>query len=715
MGLSKSRSRGKQRAEPQLFNGRGGRKAAPQPAARGEPRQRRWRPFRALLKLGFALAFFGTLGLAGLFGYIWFTLDQQGLLKIPDRDPGIMILASDGSVVAERGSFRGDEVRLADLPPYVPNAVIAIEDRRFYSHYGVDPIGLLRAAYANYTSGRVVQGGSTLTQQLAKNLFLNPDRTIQRKLQEVVLAIWLESHFSKEEILQLYLNRVYFGSGATGIEKAAQTYFQKSAGELTVAEAATLAGVLKAPSANNPASNPEAAAERARLVIQSMADAGFITPEEAAASAGQTGAAHSQPFVSAKHYVVDWVSEQLPEFVKDYDQSLVVETTIDPVLQTQAEAEVRKVLREEGAKLATSQGAMVIMDGGGAVLAMVGGSSYRKSQFNRATKAKRQPGSAFKPFVYLAAIERGYTPDSVEIDEPVRIGNWRPENYRKKYLGPVALETALALSLNTIAAKLAVRVGPEAVAAVAHRLGITSALGTDASLALGTSEVTLLELTSAFVPFSNGGYPVSPFAVTRILTRDGRVVYERKGSGFPKAVTDNDLYGMNRMMRLVVTDGTGNRAAFPDFDIAGKTGTSQDYRDAWFIGYTSELIAGVWVGNDDNSPTKKVTGGLLPAEIWRNVMESAHRGLTPRPLPGEPQVAQQEPSTITAVEYDQGAAEEDPSTDEQARSGPKGFFESLFGGFRKERAAPKQDGGAQSKEKKKLTAYERMMRAQEQR
>jgi len=279
----------------------------------------------------------------------------------------------------------------------------------------------------------------------------------------------------------------------------------------------------------------------------------------------------------------------------------------------------------------------------------------------------------------------------------------------------VALETALALSLNTISVKLVLMLGPEAVAAVAHRMGIISPLKTDASIALGTSEVTPLELTSAFVPFANGGYPVTAYAVTRIRTRDGKVIYERNGSGFPRAVSDGDLWGMNRMMRLVVTDGTGTRAAFPGFDIAGKTGTSQDYRDAWFIGYTSELIAGVWVGNDDNSPTKKVTGGLLPAEIWHNVMASAHRGLTPRPLPGEPQVAQQEPSTITAVEYDQGAAEEDPSTEDQARAEPKGFFESLFGGFRKERAAPTHEAGAPTKEKKKLTAYERMMRAQEQR
>ncbi len=571
----------------------------------------------------------------------------------------------------------------------------------------MDPIGLLRAAYANYTSGRVVQGGSTLTQQLAKNLFLNPDRTLERKLQEVVLALWLESHFTKQEILQLYLNRVYFGSGATGIEKAAQTYFQKPAAELTIGEAATLAGVLKAPSANNPLSNPKAAADRARLVLQSMADAGFITADEAAQSINQPAQARTTALASAKHYVVDWVSEQLPEFVKDYDQSLTIETTIDPALQAAAEAEVRKELRSQGAKLGAAQGAMVVMDGGGAVLAMVGGSSYRKSQFNRVTKAKRQPGSAFKPFVYLAALEHGLTPDSVEVDEPVKIGNWTPENYRKKYLGPVSLETALALSLNTVAAKLAVQLGPDVIGDVAHRLGITSPLGRDASLALGTSEVTLLELTSAFVPFSNGGYPVTPFAVTRIVTRDGRVVYERNGSGFPRAIAENDLYNMNRMMRLVVTGGTGTRAAFPDFDIAGKTGTSQDYRDAWFIGYTSELIAGVWVGNDDNSPTKKVTGGLIPAEIWRNVMEPAHRGLTPRPLPGEPQVAAQDPATISEADYQDGAAEETPR-EEPPRERP-GFFEQLFGGFSHRERSHSGEG------KEKLSAFERMRRAQEER
>lgn len=697
ISLSRKKSSKTERREPQLFSGGPRRKAG---KAAGPAKLRRRRSFVwPLVRFALTLAIVGSVGLVALFGAVWSSLERQGVLQVPEREPGVMILASDGSVLAEQGAFNGDDARLADLPDYVPNALIAIEDRRFRSHYGVDPVGLIRAMYRNYRAGRVAQGGSTITQQLAKNLFLAPDRTLQRKLQEAVLAVWLERHLTKDEILQLYLNRVYFGSGATGIAKAAQVYYQKSASELTLAEAATLAGVVKAPSAANPVSNPEAAAARARLVLESMVEEGFISAGDAAAAIERPAEARATSYVSAKYFVVDWVAEQLPEFVKDYQQSLVVETTIDPAIQAQAELAINKELGGEGAKLGASQGAMAVMDGSGAVLAMVGGKSYKRSQFNRAAKARRQPGSAFKPFVFLAALERGATPVTRAVDEPVSIGGWQPENYRGKYLGSVSLETALALSLNTVAVKLTMQVGPAVVAAVAHRLGITSRLSEDASIALGTSEVTLLELTSAFVPFSNGGYPVTPYAVTRVLTRDGRVVYERNGSGFPKAISDSDLYGMNRMMRLVVTEGTGNRAAFPDFDIAGKTGTSQDYRDAWFIGYTSEFIAGVWVGNDDNSPMKKVTGGLLPAAIWREVMEPAHRGLTPRALPGEALVASVEQPSISSLVYDQGAAEEPVPPSQQER---KGFFERLFGG------SPKKPG------KQRLTAFERMKRAQEQ-
>ena len=693
MGVIRSKKSGRgKRVEPRLFSSR----SRPREPARKPRRGGRPSLLGRLARFGFMVSLSGAIGLGAIFGYIWYSLNENGLLKIPDREPGIMVLAADGSVLAEQGAFYGDQARLTELPDYVPNAVIAIEDRRFRSHFGVDPIGLARAVYANYRSGRVVQGGSTLTQQLAKNLFLTHDRTLQRKLQEVVLAVWLETKFTKDEILQLYLNRVYYGSGATGIEKAARVYYRKSAAELTVMEAATLAGVLKSPSANNPASNPQAAAERARLVVSSMAEEGFITKVEAAEIIDSPAAVKTGNHVSAKQYIADWVNEQLPEFVKDYEQSLVIETTIDPQLQAAAEKALRKRLVTEGAKLGASEGALVVLDRSGAVLAMVGGKSYKKSQFNRVTQARRQPGSAFKPFLYLAALEQGYTPDSVEVDEPVRIGNWEPENYRKKYLGAVTLQTALALSLNTVAAKLVMKVGPQNMVAVAHRLGITSPLGLDASIALGTSEVTLLELTSAFVPFANGGYPVMPHAVERILTRDGKIVYRRNGSGYPRAVTGNDLAAMNRMMRAVVTDGTGTRAAFAGFDIGGKTGTSQDYRDAWFVGFTSELIAGVWVGNDDNSPTKKVTGGLIPAEIWRDVMEPAHRGLPLRPLPGQREPANA-PTTISQIDVDDG--EMDP------RKQNEGFFESLFG-----RSKPRT---AEKPSKSKLTAAKRHQRAQE--
>jgi penicillin-binding protein 1A len=521
-----------------------------------------------------------------------------------------------------------------------------------------------------------VQGGSTVTQQLAKNLFLKPDRTMERKVQEMVLAIWLETRFTKDEILQLYLNRVYYGSGATGIEKAAQTYYNKSARELDINEAATLAGLLKAPSNYNPIAHPKVAAARAALVIDSMVESDFITQSEADAAINSPAAVAASDYIPATQYVVDWVNEQLPDLASKYDQSIIVETTIDPDLQALAEKSLRKRLNEEGKKLNIGQGALVLMDAGGAVKAMVGGRSYKRSQFNRATKAKRQPGSAFKPFVYLAAIENGYTPSSVEVDEPIRIGDWEPDNYKHKYAGPVTLKRALAQSLNTIAAKLTNEVGPQAVVRVAHKLGIGSPLGTDASIALGTSEVTLLEMTGAFAPFANGGQTVAPYAITRISTRDGKVLYERSGDGLGRAISIYDVGFMNEMMRAVVQEGTAKRAAFDGQDLGGKTGTSQDSRDAWFVGYSSYLVAGVWVGNDDNSPMRNVTGGTLPAKIWKDVMEVAHAGLPFQALPG---ITDDEPATdepVNVSEYgDESLYEEEP--DQRPRRG-KGFFESLF-------------------------------------
>ena len=679
MGLFGGRKRpsASERREPQLFD-RKKRRGAKDPE---RPARRRRTLLGWLFSFAFKSAVLGSIALAAMFGYVWFSLSQKGLLQIPELQPGIMLLAEDGTVLSEQGAFFGDQVRVSELPDYVPNALIAIEDHRFRSHFGVDPFSLVRAAYENFTAGRVVQGGSTITQQLAKNLFLKPERTYSRKAQELVLALWLETKFSKDEILQLYLNRVYYGSGATGIEKAAQVFYHKSAVDLNLTEAATLAGVLKAPTNYNPISRPDASAERAGLVIDAMVDAGFISQGEADQAINAPKTVVAADYVPATQYVVDWVNEQLPLLVKNYDQSIIVETTIDPQLQLLAERSLRTHLNEEGRKLRVSQGAMVVMDTFGAVKAMVGGKSYKRSQYNRATKAMRQPGSTFKPFVFLAAMEKGYTPESVAIDQPIRIGNWQPENYNNKYLGRVTLRTAMANSLNSVAAQLANNVGPRNVVAVAHRLGITSHLGTDASIALGTSEVTLLELTSAFTPFANGGYSVVPFSVRRIVTRDGQIIYERSGDGLGQAMSNRNLGSMNSMMRAVVNEGTAKKAQIPDFDIAGKTGTSQDYRDAWFVGYSSYLVGGVWLGNDDNSPTKTVTGGSMPAAIWKDVMEVAHANLSPAPLPGYIE-EQPESADPYLVSQDEGLDYEEFETPRRKR----GFFERLFGGSDESRA-----------------------------
>ena len=579
-----------------------------------------------------AIVFFGV---TSLFGYVLLDLQGKGLLRIPEREPGIMVLATDGSMLALEGAFYGDEVRLNDLPDHVPNAVIAIEDHRFRSHVGFDPIGLLRAALVNYQAGRVVQGGSTITQQLVKNLFLTPDRTVTRKLQEVVLAVWLELNHSKEEILELYLNRIYFGSGAVGIEKAAQIYFGKPAADLSIAEAAMLAGVLRAPKNYNPLGARNAAVQRAALVIESMLEVGFVSPEEAGeAIAKPAEAREPDDKTMGVQYAVEWVKDELARLVPSHDKSIIIETTIDPQLQSAAESSVRSHLTSTGLVMRANQGALVMMDSQGAVRAMVGGISYKESQFNRATKAKRQPGSAFKPFVYLAALEQGYGPEWVETDEPVKVGDWEPENYGQKHRGPVTLETAMALSLNTVAVKLITIVGAETVAATAKLLGIDSRLTAAPSLALGASEVSLIELTGSFASFANGGYQVKPFAVKRILARDGRTLYERSDEPPPRVISPRAVVGINTMLRAVVERGTARKAKFGSFDIAGKTGTSQDYRDAWFIGYTADLVAGVWIGNDDNTATSQITGGSLPADIWREVMSVAHRDLPPKPLPG---------------------------------------------------------------------------------
>ncbi|HWX07890.1 MAG TPA: PBP1A family penicillin-binding protein [Bradyrhizobium sp.] len=586
-----------------------------------------------LVYWGAVLGLWAAIALVGVMVWAGAHLPPIQSLEIPKRPPTIQITGLDGSVLATRGEMAGANVALKDLPPYLPKAFIAIEDRRFYSHYGVDPLGILRAAIANVIHRGVSQGGSTLTQQLAKNLFLTQERTLQRKLQEAELAIWLERKHSKAEILELYLNRVYFGSGAYGVEAAAQRYFGKSAKNVTLPEAAMLAGLVKSPTRLAPNRNPEGAEKRAQTVLAAMADAKFITEAQAQASIGHPSYNVKAAGAGTVNYVADWIGEVLDDLVGQIDQNIVVETTINPKLQSIAEAAVIDELAAKSVKFNVSQGALVAMTPDGAVRAMVGGRNYAESQYNRAVTAKRQPGSAFKPFVYLTAIESGLTPETIRQDAPLDVKGWKPENFSREYFGAVTLTQALAMSLNTVAVRLGLEVGAKNVVRTAHRLGISSKLDANASIALGTSEVSVLEMVGAYAPFANGGLGVSPHVVTRIRTADGKVLYARPADQLGQVIDPRNVAAMNTMMQETLLSGTAHKAELPGWMAAGKTGTSQDFRDAWFIGYTANLVTGVWLGNDDNSPTKKATGGGLPVEVWTRFMRAAHQGVPVAALP----------------------------------------------------------------------------------
>jgi penicillin-binding protein 1A len=588
-----------------------------------------------LARTSLALGLLASIGMTGVVAYYASKLPPTAEWTIPARPPNVRILAADGALISNRGDSVGSSVLLHELPEHLPDAVLAIEDRRFYWHFGIDPFGLARAMFANWTAGEVVQGGSTITQQLAKNLFLKPERTFERKIQELILAVWLEARLSKVQILELYLNRVYLGAGAYGVDAAAHRYFGKSARRLTLVESAIIAGLLKAPAHYSPVNNPAASADRTQVVLTAMREAGFISDGEAAQGfATEIATVHDVAGGSGR-YVADWVMELVPAYVGAIDRDIVVETTVDLHMQSAADRALSQTLDEQGEKYGVSQGAIVAIDETGAVKALVGGRDYSRSPFNRAVSARRQPGSAFKPFVYLTALEFGLTPDSVRIDQPVSIRGWSPENYAREYRGPVTIANALALSLNTVSAQLAAEVGPESVAATARRLGIASPLMATPSIALGTSEVTPLELTAAFVPFANGGRGVIAHVVERITTAGGDILYERTGSG-PGQVIDPVRVGMmNAMLRETLVSGTGRSAEIAGWPAAGKTGTSQDFRDAWFIGYTRVLTAGVWFGNDNNKPTRRTTGGTLPALAWNRFMSEALSGVPVVALPGD--------------------------------------------------------------------------------
>src|SRR3954451_13937983 len=612
------------------------RERKPRPAKSGAKRRAKSRGrfrFGRLVYWGAVLGLWAAIAIVGVVIWVGAHLPAIQSLEIPKRPPTIQITGVDGSLLASRGEMPGANVALKDLPPYLPKAFIAIEDRRFYSHYGVDPIGIARAAVANVMHRGVSQGGSTLSQQLAKNLFLTQERTMARNLQEVELALWLERKHANAEILELYLNRVYFVSGAYGVEAAAQRYFGKPARSVTVAEAAMLAGLVKSPSRLAPNRNPEGAESRAKIVLAAMADAKFISDAQAQAAITKPSYAVKAVGAGTINYVADWIGEVLDDLVGQIEQSIVVETSIDPKLQSVAEIAVIDELAAKSVKFNVSQGALVAMTPDGSVRAMVGGRNYAESQYNRAVTAKRQPGSAFKPFVYLTAIEAGLTPETIRQDAPLGVRGWKPENYSREYFGTVTLTQALAMSLNTVAVRVGLEVGAKNVVRTAHRLGISSKLDANAAIALGTSEVSLTELVGAYAPFANGGLGVSPHVVTRIRTGEGKVLYLRPADQLGQVIEPRHVAMMNTMMQETLLSGTARKAEIPGWMAAGKTGTSQDFRDAWFIGYTANLVTGVWLGNDDNSPTRKATGGGLPVEVWTRFMKVAHQGVPIAALP----------------------------------------------------------------------------------
>ncbi len=557
-------------------------------------------------------------------GYYAYDLPALVNLERAARAPGTTFVGADGAIIATYGQIYGGTVSLDDLPAHLPLAVLATEDRRFYSHNGLDWLGLARAALVNVFAGRVVQGGSTITQQVAKNVFLSPERSFRRKIQEGLLALWLERKFSKDELLTIYLNRVYLGAGTHGVEAASRRYFAIGAADLSLAQSAMIAGLLKAPSRYAPTRDLQLAQARAGQVLDNMVDAGWLVADVAAATKARPAIVTGSYVGSGgARYFADWLIEQLPSFVGRSSADRVVSTTLDPRLQATAEHVVGAFLSGAGRDAQIDQAALVAMDMSGAVKAMVGGRSYAQSQFNRATQAHRQPGSAFKLFVYLAALEAGAAPDQLFTDGPITIDGWSPRNHDGGYLGEITLRDSFALSRNPVAVQIAEQVGRTRIIDRARSLGITTTLKPTASLALGAAEVSLVELVAAYATVANGGRAVLPHGIVAVHDRAGEPVYRRSDGALGTVMSPAVAATMADLLRTVVERGTGRKAAFDHADAAGKTGTSQDFRDAWFIGYVPGLVAGVWLGNDDATPMDHVTGGGMPAVMWRQFMTHA--------------------------------------------------------------------------------------------
>lgn len=575
------------------------------------------------------------LGLVALAYFMHDLPDISTMTKVT-KAPSIVLRTEDGDIIGSSGDIYGDYVRYNDIPRDMVKALVATEDRNFFRHHGVDPFGLLRAMVANARAGRVVQGGSTITQQLAKNVFLTPERSLKRKVQELILALSIENRYSKQEILTVYLNRVYFGAGTFGIDAAARRYFDKPAKKLLLPESALIVGLLKAPSRYAPTNNRKLSIGRARQVLLNMVDAGLLTEaQEKGASAMYKGLSFPE-FVSTsgQRYFTDWILDQMPDYVGNIDRDLIVTTTFYPKLQEAAEDVVASIMDKNAESSKAGQTALLSMTPDGAVRAMVGGRSYAQSQFNRATQAQRQPGSSFKLFVYLAAIEAGWRPYHMVDDAPITIGKWSPSNYNGRYEGSVSMRYALTHSLNTVAVRLSEAVGRGKVIDMAHRLGIRSGMANVPSIALGVTEASLLDMTTAYAHLAAEGNTVFPYGILSIRDVYGKVLYQRKSTSAGSQLSRQTVAIANDMLMAVVEEGTGKGASIGR-PAAGKTGTSQDFRDAWFIGYTPDLVTGVWVGNDNNASMKKVTGGNLPAQIWGGFMKKALANVAAHELPRE--------------------------------------------------------------------------------
>ena len=574
--------------------------------------------FRWFLILGI----WATLILGSTVIWAFLNLPETESIQIT-RQPSITFLDREGRILASYGDIYGQSINYEQLPDNLINAVITTEDRRFFSHVGVDLKGIARAMVVNVKAGRVVQGGSTITQQLAKNLFLSPERSITRKLHEAILSLWLEFRFSKKQILSIYLNRVYLGSGTYGVQAASEKYFNKRVEELNLYECALIASLLKAPSKYNPISNPKLSNIRTKKVLDGMVKNKLIKPSELNKYKRITKSYQNiiEPPKSTR-YFIDWLLPRVRSYLGEINEDLIVRTTLDIELQRQAELSLSKISKEYKS---ANQSAIVVLDLNGGVLAMVGGKDYGDSQFNRVTQAQRQPGSAFKLFVYLAALEKGFEPNDELEDSRVSIDNWSPENYKKEFLGNMTLSDAFAKSINTIAVKVSEDVGRENVIKKAKSLGIKSKLVNSPSVALGTSEVNLLELTGAYNVIANGGSGVWTHGVRLIENIDGKLLYLRKGVGPGRILSKTVTKNMTLMLKQTILNGTGKNAKI-DRPSAGKTGTSQSLRDAWFVGFSSDMVAGVWFGNDNDSPMKNITGGNAPAILWKEFMKKAHLG-----------------------------------------------------------------------------------------